>query len=74
MSLPALNGPADQRTLGADIATTGSEGGHRTLTLPRNGGKIITIPLAPSTARSLDPRTIMRCDRARASLDRRGAH
>jgi integrase len=32
----------------------GSECGHRTLTVLRKGGKIVTIPLAPRTARSLD--------------------
>jgi integrase len=32
----------------------GSERGHRTLTVMRKGGKIVTIPLAPRTARSLD--------------------
>jgi hypothetical protein len=32
----------------------GSERGHRTLTVLRKGGKIVTIPLAPRTARSLD--------------------
>ncbi len=32
----------------------GSERGHRTLTVLRKGGKIVTIPLAPRTARRLD--------------------
>jgi integrase len=28
--------------------------GHRTLTITRKGGKIVTIPLAPRTARTID--------------------
>jgi integrase/recombinase XerD len=32
----------------------GSERGHRTLTVLRKGGKIVTIPLAPRTARAID--------------------
>ena len=28
--------------------------GHRTLTITRKGGKIVTIPLAPRTARAID--------------------
>jgi integrase/recombinase XerD len=32
----------------------GSERGHRTLTVLRKGGRIVTIPLAPRTAPSLD--------------------
>ena len=30
------------------------ERGHRTLTITRKGGKIVTIPLAPRTARAVD--------------------
>jgi integrase len=30
------------------------ERGHRTLTITRKGGKIVTIPLAPRTARAID--------------------
>jgi integrase len=29
--------------------------GHRTLTITRKGGKVVTIPLAPRTARAIDP-------------------
>jgi integrase/recombinase XerD len=29
-------------------------GGHRTLVITRKGGKIVTIPLAPRTARAID--------------------
>jgi site-specific recombinase XerD len=54
MSLLALNGLRISEALGADISAMGSERGHRTLTVLRKGGKIVTIPLAPRTARSLD--------------------
>jgi integrase/recombinase XerD len=30
------------------------ERGHRTLTITRKGGKVVTIPLAPRTARAID--------------------
>jgi integrase/recombinase XerD len=49
-----LNGLRINEALGADITAIGSERGHRTLTVLRKGGKIVTIPLAPRTARSLD--------------------
>jgi hypothetical protein len=49
-----LNGLRISEALGADITALGSERGHRTLTIVRKGGKIVTIPLAPRTARSLD--------------------
>src|SRR2546428_5769304 len=39
---------------GADIEHLGVERGHRTLTITRKGGKIVTIPLAPRTARAID--------------------
>jgi integrase len=32
----------------------GLERGHRTLMITRKGGKVVTIPLAPHTARTLD--------------------
>ena len=51
LSLLALNGLRINEALGADITSMGSERGHRTLTVLR---KIVTIPLAPRTARSLD--------------------
>ena len=40
--------------LGTDIDNLGLERGHRTLTVLRKGGKIVTIPLAPRTARAID--------------------
>jgi integrase/recombinase XerD len=40
--------------VGADIDHLGLERGHRTLTITRKGGKVVTIPLAPRTARAVD--------------------
>ena len=40
--------------IGADIDHLGLERGHRTLPILRKGGKIVTIPLAPRTARAID--------------------
>lgn len=37
--------------LAADIEALGLERGHRTLTVLRKGGKTVTLPLAPRTAR-----------------------
>jgi integrase/recombinase XerD len=36
----------------ADIEALGIERGHRTLVITRKGGKVVTIPLAPRTARA----------------------
>jgi integrase len=38
----------------AGIQHLGLERGHRTLTVTRKGGKVVTIPLAPRTARAID--------------------
>ena len=38
----------------AGIEHLGLERGHRTLTVTRKGGKVVTIPLAPRTARAID--------------------
>jgi integrase len=54
MSLLAINGLRISEALGADIDELGLERGHRTLTVLRKGGKIVTIPLAPRTARAID--------------------
>ena len=54
ISLLAINGLRISEALGADIAALGLERGHRTLTVLRKGGKIVTIPLAPRTARAID--------------------
>ena len=52
--LLALNGLRISEALGAHIEHLGVERGHRTLTITRKGGKIVTIPLAPRTARAVD--------------------
>ena len=44
----------ESHAVGADIEHLGLERGHRTLTITRKGGKIVTIPLAPRTARAID--------------------
>ena len=48
VSLLALNGLRVSEATGADIDRLGLERGHRTLTILRKGGKIVTIPLAPA--------------------------
>ena len=53
ISLLALNGLRVSEATGADIEHLGLERGHRTLTITRKGGKIVTIPLAPRTARAI---------------------
>jgi integrase/recombinase XerD len=35
---------------------------HRTLTITRKGGKVVTIPLAPRTARAIDLAIGERCE------------
>ena len=50
ISLLALNGLRVSEATGASIGALGSERGHRTLTITRKGGKVVTIPLAPRTA------------------------
>ena len=54
ISLLALNGLRVPEAAGADIEQLGLERGHRTLTITRKGGKVVTIPLAPRTARAID--------------------
>src|ERR671912_1220016 len=44
VSLLAINGLRVSEALGADIEALGVERGHRTLTVLRKGGKIVTIP------------------------------
>ena len=53
-SLLALNGLRVSEATGADIEHLGLERGHRTLTITRMGGKVVTIPLAPRTAQAID--------------------
>jgi integrase/recombinase XerD len=54
VSLLALNGLRVSEALGADIDALGLDRGHRTLTVTRKGGKVVTMPLAPRGARALD--------------------
>ena len=54
ISLLALNGLRVWEATGTDIEHLGLERGHRTLTITRKGGKVVTIPLAPRTARAID--------------------
>ena len=54
MSLLALNGLRVSEAAGANIQALGVERGHRTLVVTRKGGKVVTVPLAPRTARAID--------------------
>src|SRR5262249_10663115 len=54
ISLLALNGLRVSEATGASIDALGLERGHRTLVITRKGGKVVTIPLAPRTARAID--------------------
>ncbi|MDQ2729782.1 MAG: tyrosine-type recombinase/integrase [Actinomycetota bacterium] len=54
ISLLALNGLRVSEAIGADIEASGIQRGHRTLTIVRKGGKTVTIPLAPRSARAVD--------------------
>jgi integrase len=54
IALLALNGLRVSEAAGADIEHLGLERGHRTLTVTRKGGKVVTVPLAPRTARAID--------------------
>ena len=54
VSLLALNGLRVSEAIGANIEALGQERGHRTLTVVRKGGKLVTMPLAPRVARAID--------------------
>jgi integrase/recombinase XerD len=54
ISLLALNGLRVSEATGADIEALGVERGHRTLVVTRKGGKVVTVPLTPRTARAID--------------------
>jgi len=79
ISLLALNGLRVSEATGANTEALGYERGHRTLTITRKGGKIVTIPLAPRTARAIDLAIGERCEGpvfltpAGRRLDRHGA-
>jgi integrase len=62
LSLLALNGLRVSEAIGANIEDLGLERGHRTLTILRKGGKVVTIPLAPRTARAIDLAVGERCN------------
>ena len=62
ISLLALNGLQVSEATGANIEALGTERGHRTLTIARKGGKVVTIPLAPRTARAIDLAIGERCE------------
>ena len=53
ISLLALNGLRVSEATGASIEALGTERGHRTLTITRKGGKVVTIPLAPRDRKSV---------------------
>ena len=57
----ALNGLRVSEAIGANIEALGVERGHRTRTVLRKGGKTVTIPLAPRTARAVDLAVGERC-------------
>jgi integrase/recombinase XerD len=54
ISLLAMNGLRISEALSADVDDLDIDRGHRTLRIVRKGGKQVTIPLAPRTARALD--------------------
>jgi integrase/recombinase XerD len=62
ISLLALNGLRVSEAIAADIEDLGLERGHRTLTIVRKAGKVVTVPLAPRTARAIDLAVGERCD------------
>jgi site-specific recombinase XerD len=62
ISLLALNGLRVSEAIGADIEHLGLERGHRTLRILRKGGKVVTVPLAPRTARAIDLAVGERCE------------
>ena len=49
-----LNGLRVPEVTSASIETLGMERGHQTLVITRKGCKVVTIPLAPRTARAID--------------------
>jgi integrase/recombinase XerD len=62
VSVLALNGLRVSEAIGANIEDLGLERGHRTLRILRKGGKVVTIPLAPRTARAIDLAVGERCE------------
>jgi site-specific recombinase XerD len=62
ISLLALNGLRVSEAIGANIEALGAGRGHRTLVVTCKGGKVVTVPLAPRTARATDLVIGERCD------------
>ena len=62
ISLLAINGLRVSEAAGANIEALGVERGHRTPVITRKGGKAVTIPLAPRTARAIDLAIGERCE------------
>jgi integrase/recombinase XerD len=62
ISLLALNGLRVSEATGTDIEAMGTERGHRTLVITREGRKVVTIPPAPRTARAIDLAIGERCE------------
>jgi integrase/recombinase XerD len=62
ISLLALNGLRVSEATSANIEALSMERGHRTLVSTRKGGKVVTIPLAPRTARAIDLATSERTE------------
>jgi site-specific recombinase XerD len=62
VSLLCLNGLRVSEAIGSDIERLALERGHRTLTIVRKGNKVVTIPLAPRTARAIDLAVGERCE------------
>jgi integrase/recombinase XerD len=58
----ALNRLQVSEATGADNEHMGLERGYRTVTITRKGGKVVTIPLAPRTARAIDLAIVERTD------------
>jgi integrase/recombinase XerD len=54
ISLLALNGLRVSEATGASIEALGIERGHRTLVITCKGGKVVTHPARPRTARAID--------------------
>ncbi len=54
ISLLALNGLRVSEATGASVEALGIERGHCTLVITHTGGRVVTIPLAPRTARAID--------------------
>ncbi len=54
IALLALNGLRVSEAVGANVEALGVQRGHRTLTITRKGGKVVTLPLAPRIARTID--------------------